>query len=155
MDTQQEILHEDLTPKSPSPLMLKVLLGAAVLCLLLSLIEVIQELSHPPFDWHALTPLLSSFGLIGMLWIQWRTSYPAPGSYFVRIYPTQLEYQGAHHSGLVQINLGEISKCYLEWNRIDIKVDEKPWMHIQARGPRQAKMIYEKLRNYLPPATQD
>lgn len=149
MNTQQEVLYQDLTPKPPSPLMLKVFLGMTAVCVLLALIQVIQNLIQKELSFHSFGPLFSGLSALGIIWIQWRTKHPAPGSYFVRIYPTYLEHQGAHSAELGQVNFAEISQCYLEWNRIDLKVDGKPWVHIQARGPRQAKLIHAQIHSLM------
>lgn len=149
MSTQQEVFYQDLTPKSPSPLMLKVFLGLTAVCLVLASIEVIQDLLQKELSFHSFSPLFSGLSALGIIWIQWRTKHPAPGSYFVRIYPTYLEHQGAHSAELGQVNFAEISQCYLEWNRIDLKVDGKPWVHIQARGPRQAKLIHAQIHSLM------
>lgn len=153
MNTQQEVFYEDLTPKSPSPLMLKVFLGMTAVCLLLALIQVIQNLIQKELSFHSFGPLFSGLSALGIIWIQWRTKYPTPGSYFVRIYPSHLEYQGAHSAELHQVNLTEISQIYLEWNRIDLKVDGKPWAHIQARGPRQAKLVHTQIQEVMKQAS--
>lgn len=153
MSTQQEVFYGDLTPKSPSPLMLKILLGMTAVCLLLASVQVIQNLIHQELSFHSFGPLFSGLSALGIIWIQWRTKRPAPGSYFVRIFPTHLEYQGTHSPELSQVNLTEISQIYLEWNRIDLKVDGKPWVHIQARGPRQAKLVHTQIQEVMKQAS--
>jgi len=129
--------------------MLKVFLGMTAVCLFVALIQVIQNLIQKELSFHSFGPLFSGLSALGIIWIQWRTKRPAPGSYFVRIFPTHLEYQGTHSPELSQVNLTEISQIYLEWNRIDLKVDGKPWVHIQTRGPRQAKLIYVQIQSIM------
>jgi hypothetical protein len=147
MSHTNEIFYQDLTPKAPSKLYLNSYLTLVLICMLLSLIELIQQLSQHGPNLRALVSLIPTLSLLCWLWVIRKTVHPAPGSYFVRIYSTYLEYQGAPPLQLVRIPFTEINQCYLQWNRIDLKVDGKPWVYIQARGPKQAKMIYEQLQN--------
>lgn len=156
MSHTNETFYQDLTPKAPSALYLNSYLILVWACVVLSLIEFIQRLSQQGASLWALFSLVLPLSLLCWLWVIRKTPHPAPDSYFVRICSTYLEHQGAPPLQLVRIPFTEISQCYLQWNRIDIKVDGKPWVYIQARGPKQAKMIYEQLQNLThsaPPQT--
>lgn len=156
MSHTNETFYQDLTPKAPSKLYLNSYLVLALIAMLLSLIELIQQLSQHGLTLKALGSLVLPISLLCFLWVISKTVHPAPDSYFVRICSTYIEHQGAPPLQLVRIPFTEINQCYLQWNRIDLKVDGKPWVYIQARGPKQAKMIYEQLQNLthsIPPQT--
>lgn len=156
MSHTNEIFYQDLTPKAPSALFFRSYLTLVLICILLSLIEIIQQFSQHGPSFGAFVSFIGPLSLLGVLWMQWHAHHPTPGSYFIRVYSNYLEYQGAPPLSLVNVPFTEINQCYLQWNRIDIKVDGKPWVYIQARGPKQAKMIYEQLQNLThsaPPQT--
>ena len=148
METK-EIYYLDLG-ENPAPLFLRrMALGIALALIPLGIYIMVDGLIEGRSIWRTITSIINFFAVIVLCWHLHRERFAPVGEAFVRITSDVIEFRNMDQKETTHIPLNQIVSNDRNWQRVGIKIKDRPWLHINAPSRTKAKLILEHLQKAI------
>jgi hypothetical protein len=146
METQTDLFYLNFTKKPIQPVIRNLIIGVAVAVLILVLYTIIRDTLLNRVSWDTFKPVFFSLAI----WITalqlWKERNSKIEEAFVRLSPASLEFKNENQKDSTTVLLDQLKEYHLQWNRIDLKPIDKPWLYINVQNRSKAKLIFEHLQ---------
>lgn len=145
METQTDFFYLNFTKKPIQPVIRNLIIGVAVAVLILVLYTIIRDTLLNRVSWDTFKPVIFSLAIwitAIQVWVERNSKIEEA---FVRISPAFIEFKNENQKDSITVLLDQLKEYHLQWNRIDLKPIDKPWLYINVQSRAKAKLIFEQL----------
>lgn len=136
--------------ENPAPLLLRrIALGIALVLIPLGIYILIDGILEGRSVWKVITSMIHFFAVIGLGWHLHHERFAPAGEAFVRITSDAIEFRNMDQKETTHIPLNQIVSNDRNWQRVGIKIKDRPWLHINAPSRTKAKLILEHLQKAI------
>jgi hypothetical protein len=146
METQTDLFYLNFTRKPIQPVIRNLIIGVAALLLVLVLYTIVRDIFLNKVSWDTFRPVLNGLAIWIAAILLWKERNSKIEQAFVRISPASLEFKNENQKDSTTVLLDHINEYHLQWNRIDLKPIDKPWLYINVQSRAKAKLIFEHLQ---------
>jgi len=146
METQTDLFYLNFTRKPIQPVIRNLIIGVALAVLILVLYTIIRDTLLNRVSWDTFKPVFFSLAIwitAIQVWVERNSKIEEA---FVRLSLASLEFKNENQKDSTTVLLDQIKEYHLQWNRIDLKPIDKPWLYINVQSRAKAKLIFEHLQ---------
>jgi hypothetical protein len=146
METQTDLFYLNFTRKPIQPVIRNLIIGVALAVLILVLYTIIRDTLLNRVSWDTFKPVFFSLAIwitAIQVWVERNSKIEEA---FVRLSPASLEFKNENQKDSTTVLLDQLKEYHLQWNRIDLKPIDKPWLYINVQSRTKAKLIFEHLQ---------
>ena len=146
MESQTDLFYLNFTRKPIQPVIRNLIIGVALAVLILVLYTIIRDTLLNRISWDTFRPVMYSLAM----WVAsiqvWKKRNSKIEEAFVRLSPASFEFKNENQKDSTTVLLDQLKEYHLQWNRIDLKPIDKPWLYINVQSRAKAKLIFEHLQ---------